>query len=183
MRIAIGSDHRGFKLKQRVAELLTDSGYDYKDFGCDSEVSVDYPDIAREVADAVAKGEFEKILPKNLAPLIVKIDTTQHLEKERDKIYNAMTEAFKAGESSYFEELITTAKKGGNAALGAVDVKSAASKNEVDILFLNENIKHVDDVWEHIVDKVEEKGGLVKFIKTKDILSEYGGIAAKLRFK
>lgn len=60
MRIAIGSDHRGFRLKQRIAELLTDSGYDYKDFGCDSEAVVDYPDIAREVADVVAKGEFDR---------------------------------------------------------------------------------------------------------------------------
>ena len=60
MRVAIGSDHRGFRLKQEIGGLLAETGYDYKDFGCDSEEPVDYPDIAREVARAIAKGEFER---------------------------------------------------------------------------------------------------------------------------
>jgi ribose 5-phosphate isomerase B len=58
MRVAIGADHRGFKLKQEITGLLTESGYDYQDFGSFSEQPVDYPDIAREVAEAVANGEF-----------------------------------------------------------------------------------------------------------------------------
>ena len=60
MHIAIGSDHRGFKLKQAVIKLLADGGYSYQDFGCYSEESVDYPDIALKVAQAVAAGEFER---------------------------------------------------------------------------------------------------------------------------
>lgn len=60
MRIAIGSDHRGLELKQKIAKMLDDSGYEYKDFGCFSEEPVDYPDIALEVAGAVVKGGFER---------------------------------------------------------------------------------------------------------------------------
>jgi ribose 5-phosphate isomerase B len=60
MRIAIGSDHRGFKLKQAIIKMLTDAGHSYHDFGCYSEEPVDYPDVAQEVAQAVAKGDFER---------------------------------------------------------------------------------------------------------------------------
>jgi ribose 5-phosphate isomerase B len=60
MRIAIGNDHRGFKLKQAIVKILSDLGHSYQDFGSYDEKSVDYPDIAREVAQAVVKGEFEK---------------------------------------------------------------------------------------------------------------------------
>ncbi len=60
MRIAIGSDHRGFGLKQKIIKMLADSGYSYEDFGCYNEEPVDYPDIALEVARAVIKGGFER---------------------------------------------------------------------------------------------------------------------------
>ena len=49
MRIAIGSDHRGCGIKELVMKLLADKGYEYKDFGCYTEDSVDYPDIAVQV--------------------------------------------------------------------------------------------------------------------------------------
>ena len=58
MRIAIGCDHRGFNLKQDVIKLLIDSGHSYEDFGTYTEESVDYPDIAKKVAEAVASGNF-----------------------------------------------------------------------------------------------------------------------------
>ena len=60
MRIAVGSDHRGLDLKQYVIELLADAGHSYEDFGCFTADSVDYPDIAREVAEAVARGDYER---------------------------------------------------------------------------------------------------------------------------
>ena len=60
MRIAIGSDHRGLDLKQFVIRLLADAGHSYQDFGCFTADSVDYPDIAREVAEAVARGDYER---------------------------------------------------------------------------------------------------------------------------
>jgi len=60
MRIAIGGDHRGCKLKELVIEIITKEGYDYHDFGCYDEEAVDYPDIGAEVAGAVARGEFDR---------------------------------------------------------------------------------------------------------------------------
>ncbi len=60
MRIAIGCDHRGLKLKQAVMKLLADGGHSYQDFGCYTDESVDYPDIALKVAKVVANGDFDR---------------------------------------------------------------------------------------------------------------------------
>jgi ribose 5-phosphate isomerase B len=60
MRIAIGSDHRGCTLKAYVIEVLAEKGFESKDYGCYTEDSVDYPDIAVQVAKAVADGEYER---------------------------------------------------------------------------------------------------------------------------
>lgn len=59
MRIAIGCDHRGLDLKQFIMGLLTELGHSYEDFGCYTTEAVDYPDIAKKVADAVTQGYFE----------------------------------------------------------------------------------------------------------------------------
>ena len=59
MRIAIGCDHRGLNLKQFIIKLITEAEHSYEDFGCYTTDSVDYPDIARRVAEAVACGDFE----------------------------------------------------------------------------------------------------------------------------
>jgi ribose 5-phosphate isomerase B len=60
MKVAIGSDHAGFKLKEIIKALLRRKKIEFKDFGTHSEASVDYPDYAYAVAEAVAKGEFER---------------------------------------------------------------------------------------------------------------------------
>jgi ribose 5-phosphate isomerase B len=60
MKIAIGSDHAGFLLKQELIGYLKKRGFDYRDFGTDSTASCDYPDFAFPVARAVATGEFER---------------------------------------------------------------------------------------------------------------------------
>ncbi len=60
MRIAIGGDHRGLELKQSVIKLISDAGHSYEDFGCYTADPVDYPDIARKVAEVVARGDFER---------------------------------------------------------------------------------------------------------------------------
>jgi|SRR5208283_1435514 len=60
MKIAIGSDHRGLVLKQKVIKLVTDAGNEYKDFGAYSEASVDYPNIAEAVGKAVASGQYDR---------------------------------------------------------------------------------------------------------------------------
>jgi len=60
LKIALGSDHGGYELKNSVSEFLKKDGYDFKDFGCFNTDSVDYPVIAKEIANAVAKGEFDR---------------------------------------------------------------------------------------------------------------------------
>jgi ribose 5-phosphate isomerase B len=59
VRIAIGSDHAGFTLKQAIISLLTELGHSYEDCGCYDTGSVDYPDIGRPVAEAVSQGRFD----------------------------------------------------------------------------------------------------------------------------
>lgn len=59
MRVAVGSDHAGFRLKEFVKQYLRDRGHEVDDFGTDSEESVDYPDYARPVAESVAAGRHE----------------------------------------------------------------------------------------------------------------------------
>ena len=60
MRIAIGCDHSGLNLKQFVIKLITEAQHSYEDFGCYTTDSVDYPDIAKKVAEAVTRGFFER---------------------------------------------------------------------------------------------------------------------------
>jgi len=60
MKVAIGSDHGGFRLKEEIKTLLTELKVDSHDFGTYTCASVDYPDISRQVAEAVAKGEYER---------------------------------------------------------------------------------------------------------------------------
>jgi ribose 5-phosphate isomerase B len=60
VKIAIGSDHGGFELKEAIKEFLESEHLEYRDFGTYDTGSVDYPDFAREVAFAVASGEFDR---------------------------------------------------------------------------------------------------------------------------
>src|SRR5438552_4653499 len=60
MKIAIGSDHAGFQYKQKIGLFLTGLGHAVIDFGTHSEEPVDYPLFIRPVAEAVARGEFER---------------------------------------------------------------------------------------------------------------------------
>lgn len=62
MRIAIGSDHAGFAMKQMIVGLLSELGHSCEDFGCFNSNSVDYPDIARPVAEAVSKKSFDRAI-------------------------------------------------------------------------------------------------------------------------
>lgn len=57
--IALGCDHGGLNLKTAIIKYLEENNIEYKDFGCYTEDSVDYPTIAYPVATAVANGEFE----------------------------------------------------------------------------------------------------------------------------
>lgn len=57
-KIIIASDHAGFRLKEKLIKWLISGRYEVKDLGCFSEDSVDYPDYAHPLADAVEKGSF-----------------------------------------------------------------------------------------------------------------------------
>lgn len=57
-RIAIGSDHAGFELKEALKVYIASKGYQVKDFGTNSNSSVDYADYAHPLATAVENGEF-----------------------------------------------------------------------------------------------------------------------------
>lgn len=57
MKIGLACDHAGYELKEYVKQVLDEKGLEYKDFGCYSEESVDYPDFAHPLAEAVEAGE------------------------------------------------------------------------------------------------------------------------------
>ena len=60
MKISLGSDHAGFRYKEKVKELLASLGHEVKDCGTFSEEPVDYPLFIRPAAEAVASGECER---------------------------------------------------------------------------------------------------------------------------
>lgn len=60
MRIAVGADHAGWPLKEPLVNHLIEMGWDVEDFGTFGPESVDYPDYARRVAEAVASGQAER---------------------------------------------------------------------------------------------------------------------------
>ena len=60
MKIAIAADHAGFEEKEKVKKTLDEIGVEYTDMGTYSVDSVDYPDYARKVAEAVARGDYEQ---------------------------------------------------------------------------------------------------------------------------
>lgn len=59
-KIAIGADHGGFELKEKIVEYLKSKNVEFKDFGTFSNESCDYPPFAKEVALEVAKGNFNR---------------------------------------------------------------------------------------------------------------------------
>ena len=60
MKIAVGSDHGGFLLKDELIKHLSEKNVDFVDFGCFTTESVDYPDVGQAVGEAVARGEYDR---------------------------------------------------------------------------------------------------------------------------
>jgi ribose 5-phosphate isomerase B len=62
MKIAVGSDHRGFEAKARLHELLKRLGHEVADCGCIDDASCDYPDFAINASEEVAKGACDRAI-------------------------------------------------------------------------------------------------------------------------
>ena len=60
MRIAVGTDHRGFAVRAKVVELLQRLGHEVEDVGTFTDEAVDYPDIAARVSRKVSHGETDR---------------------------------------------------------------------------------------------------------------------------
>jgi len=60
MKIAIGADHAGFELKELISQIVENTGHEVIDMGTGSSCSVDYPDYAEAVAQAVSDGKAER---------------------------------------------------------------------------------------------------------------------------
>jgi ribose 5-phosphate isomerase B len=60
MKIAIAADHAGFEEKEKIKSTLDDLGVQYEDLGTNSTESVDYPDYAKKVGEAVANGDVDQ---------------------------------------------------------------------------------------------------------------------------
>lgn len=58
--VAIGADHAGYEMKERLKEFLTQLGFSFYDFGTHDPRPVDYPDVAVKVAEAVSQGRFSR---------------------------------------------------------------------------------------------------------------------------
>ena len=56
--IAIASDHAGYQMKEAIKKHFENKGYDFKDFGTNSEESVDYPDFAHQLAGSIDRMEY-----------------------------------------------------------------------------------------------------------------------------
>ncbi|MHC4167788.1 MAG: ribose 5-phosphate isomerase B [Planctomycetota bacterium] len=62
MKIAIGSDHRGFEAKQQIKAIAAELGHECIDFGTDDNTPVDYPDLAYLAATAVSNNQAERAI-------------------------------------------------------------------------------------------------------------------------
>ncbi len=62
MKVALGTDHRGFELKQHIKKFLEEKNYQIEDFGSHGPESVDYPDFGFPAAEAVAIGECDRAI-------------------------------------------------------------------------------------------------------------------------
>jgi ribose 5-phosphate isomerase B len=62
MRVAVGSDHRGFGVKAKLIELVVRLGHEVDDVGCFSAESVDYPDIAAVAGEKVSTGQVDRAI-------------------------------------------------------------------------------------------------------------------------
>ena len=90
--LALGCDHGGYELMQEVKKHLENRGIAYHDFGCSSTESVDYPIYGKKVAEAVARGEFEKGILICGTGIGISIAANKAVLEEICKAYNIKAE-------------------------------------------------------------------------------------------
>ena len=94
MMLAIGSDHGGFALKQKISEHLQQCGVEFYDFGVHSSESADYPDVAFAVAEAVASEPLREESPSGSMGTAVTSAATASTMGATAKSVPASREAF-----------------------------------------------------------------------------------------
>ena len=104
MKIALGADHRGYPLKERIKRLLAGKGYEIKDLGCNGSESVDYPDYAFPVAELVASGAVDRGIKGVRAALCRSVDDAVMTRRHNDS--NVLTLSEKSMEYPEIDELV-----------------------------------------------------------------------------
>lgn len=148
MKIFLGSDHRGYQLKQEIKKWLDEQKIDYTDLGTFSVKSVDYPDIAREVSEKVHEtGErgllicdtgqgmamaANKAIPGVRAALCTSVALTERARKHNDANVCTMGAGFTDIESAIkiIQTFLNTEFEGGRHALRVDKMKAMHEKSD-----------------------------------------------------
>ena len=183
MKIVIASDHGGYELKQFLIDTFKKEGYDFVDYGTDSADSVDYPDYAIKVGEAVAAGEFDKIteLTKEAVMTMLGFEL-KHIgincenEEEAEKTAGTFASLFgfekKSGNSSVFAGSAVEAMKSpylgakGHIAVGTNSVDRAVNYLESQgVEFNMDSAKYKDGKLTAIYLKEEVAGFAVHLVQ------------------
>lgn len=109
MRIAIGSDHAGFELKERVREFLAEWHYDTLDMGTHSTEPVDYPDYAQAVGRAVQAGEADRGIVICGSGVGASVAANKSMKEVTDRL---LVEAVQLFSDSFAKLLLAITRKG-----------------------------------------------------------------------
>lgn len=118
--IALASDHAGFEKKQVIIKFLEENGIRFKDFGCFSEESCDYPDYAHKIAKAIDSGEFETGITFCGSGQGISITANKHQNVRSGLCWNA--------------EIGALAKEHNNANICAIPARFVSSEEAIEIV-------------------------------------------------
>ena len=118
--IALASDHAGYEKKQVIIQFLKENGIPYKDFGCYSEDSCDYPDYAHKIAKAIDNGEYETGITFCGSGQGISITANKHQNVRSGLCWNA--------------QIGTLAKEHNNANICAIPARFVSSDEAVEIV-------------------------------------------------
>ncbi len=127
--IALASDHAGFEKKQIIIKYFEENGIPYKDFGCYSNESCDYPDFAHKIAKAIDSGEYETGITFCGSGQGISITANKHQNVRSGLCWNA--------------EIGALAKEHNNANICAIPARFVSAEETIAIVkaFLNANFQ------------------------------------------